>query len=182
MARRTRRARYRGYAEEAGVDPARGTETFAEVLLDVDTPRWAGAQFRLRAGKALSRRFKGVVLHRRAGGTQRVACEGERRYRRVLLDVLGGGNALAVRAEEAEEAWRIVMPVLDAWAAGEVPLEDYAAGRRGRRGSRGRPAQVSCTRCWGSRRSRRTARRARIPPGRRGAAPARTWAPRPSPN
>ena len=132
MPTRTRRARYHGYAEEDGVDPARGTETFAEVLLDVDTPRWRGARFRLRAGKALAENFKGIVLHRRAGHTQRFACEDEvGAYRSVLLDVLGGGSALAVHADEAEEAWRIVMPVLDAWAAGEVPLEDYAAGSAG---------------------------------------------------
>ena len=132
MALRTRRARYAGYAEEDGVDPARGTETFAEVLLDVDTPRWAGTPFRLRAGKALAATFQGVVLHRRSSGPQRVACGGEvEAYRRVLLDLLGGGSARAVSAEEADEAWRIVMPVLDAWAAGDVPLKDYAAGSAG---------------------------------------------------
>jgi glucose-6-phosphate 1-dehydrogenase len=102
------------------------------VLLGVDTPRWAGARFRLRAGKALLADFKGVALHRRGDAVQRFACEDEvGAYRRVLLDVLGGGNTLAVHAGEAEEAWRIVMPVLDAWAAGEVPLEDYAGGSAG---------------------------------------------------
>ena len=65
--RRTQRARYDGYVEEEGVDPARGTETFAEVLLELDTPRWSGTRFRLRAGKALARTRKGVVLHRRPG-------------------------------------------------------------------------------------------------------------------
>jgi glucose-6-phosphate 1-dehydrogenase len=49
----------------------------------------------------------------------------------VLRDVLSGGTALAVRGDEAEEAWRIVTPVLDDWAAGRVPLEEYAAGSDG---------------------------------------------------
>jgi glucose-6-phosphate 1-dehydrogenase len=59
----SRRARYRAgeidgrrlpaYAEEAGVDPARGTETLAEIVVAVDTWRWAGVPFRLRSGKAL---------------------------------------------------------------------------------------------------------------------------------
>ena len=132
MVRRTRRARYSGYAQEDGVDPGRGTETFAEVLLDLDTPRWEGTPFRLRAGKALAARCKGVVLHRHDSGVQRIACGGEvDAYVRVLSDLLGGGSALAVGAEEAEEAWRIVTPVLDAWAAGVVALEDYPAGSSG---------------------------------------------------
>jgi glucose-6-phosphate 1-dehydrogenase len=60
----SRRARYSAgeidgrrlpsYADEEGVDPARKTETFAEVVLAVDTWRWAGVPFRLRSGKALS--------------------------------------------------------------------------------------------------------------------------------
>lgn len=43
------------YAAEAGVDPARVTETFAEVVLFVDDDRWRAVPFRLRTGKALGR-------------------------------------------------------------------------------------------------------------------------------
>jgi glucose-6-phosphate 1-dehydrogenase len=43
------------YVNEPGVDPARGTETFAEVTVFVDNDRWRGVPFRLRTGKALSR-------------------------------------------------------------------------------------------------------------------------------
>jgi len=59
----SRRARYTAgdvdgrrlpsYVDEEGVDPARGTETLADVVLTVDTWRWAGVPFRLRSGKAL---------------------------------------------------------------------------------------------------------------------------------
>ncbi|MFP5319825.1 MAG: glucose-6-phosphate dehydrogenase [Acidimicrobiia bacterium] len=41
------------YGEEPGVDPARRTETLAEVTLFVDSDRWRGVPFRLRTGKAL---------------------------------------------------------------------------------------------------------------------------------
>jgi glucose-6-phosphate 1-dehydrogenase len=41
------------YADEDGVDPERKTETLAEVVLAVDTWRWAGVPFRLRSGKAI---------------------------------------------------------------------------------------------------------------------------------
>ena len=69
----TRRARYSAgrvgdhqvpaYADEEGVDPARRTETFAEVKLELDNWRWAGTIFRLRTGKALRRDRKEVAVH-----------------------------------------------------------------------------------------------------------------------
>ena len=59
----SRRARYTAgdidgrrvpsYTDEDGIDASRGTETFAEVVLAVDTWRWAGVPFRVRSGKAL---------------------------------------------------------------------------------------------------------------------------------
>ena len=36
------------------------------------------------------------------------------------------GNTLSVRGDEAEQAWRIVTPVLQGWAEGRVRLEEYA--------------------------------------------------------
>jgi len=69
---RTRRARYLAggidgrdvpaYVDEPGVDPARRTETFAEVELELDSWRWSGTTFRLRSGKALARDRKQVVV------------------------------------------------------------------------------------------------------------------------
>ena len=49
-------------------------------------------------------------------------------YAHVLLGALGGDPTLSVRGDEAEEAWRIVEPVLDAWREGKVPLLEYPAG------------------------------------------------------
>jgi glucose-6-phosphate 1-dehydrogenase len=59
----SRRARYSAgkigrralpaYASEPGVDPARQTETLAEITVAVDTWRWAGVPFVLRSGKAI---------------------------------------------------------------------------------------------------------------------------------
>lgn len=49
-------------------------------------------------------------------------------YGRVLLDVLTGGRNLSIRADEAEESWRVVEPVLAAWASGAAPLVEYPAG------------------------------------------------------
>lgn len=184
MASLTRRARYGAgrvgdravpaYADEDGVEPQRGTETFAEVVFSLESPRWTGTRFVLRAGKALRRRrkevvvrfrpvagppFRGekaadelrigvdgpedVVLHlvgRHAGAAADLASltlsgtppsSGLPAYAHVLADVLSAGSTLSVRGDEAEEAWRVVAPVLQAWADGRVPLEEYPAGSGG---------------------------------------------------
>jgi glucose-6-phosphate 1-dehydrogenase len=171
---RTRRARYTagtltgtgstggqavpGYADEDGVNPARGIETYAELVLELDAPRWTGTRFVLRTGKAVGTPRKGIALHFRTAApacnprdAERVAADrlwieldapeesrhpgvqvtspGERTaYGRVLTDVLSGGSRLSVSGEEAEEAWRIVDPVLQAWGEGAVPLLEYPAG------------------------------------------------------
>src|SRR5262249_7914440 len=47
------RGQYAGYREEPGVAPASSVETFAAVRLRIDTWRWAGVPFYIRAGKHL---------------------------------------------------------------------------------------------------------------------------------
>jgi len=48
------RGQYRGYREEAGVDPASDVETYAAMELHLDSWRWAGVPFYIRAGKHLA--------------------------------------------------------------------------------------------------------------------------------
>ena len=149
------------YADEEGVEPDRGTETFAEVVLELDAPRWRGTRFVLRAGKALAaRRKEAVVRFRatepdRAPSCLRIGIDGPfdvavqltglapmtltgpppasdvPPYGHVLLDLLDGGSTLSVRGDGAEEAWRVVEPVLAAWREQRVPLEEYPAGSDG---------------------------------------------------
>ena len=52
-------------------------------------------------------------------------------YGHVLVDLLAGEGDLSLGAGEAEEAWRVVTPILRRWAAGAVPLESYPAGSTG---------------------------------------------------
>jgi glucose-6-phosphate 1-dehydrogenase len=47
------RGQFRGYRNEAGVAADSHVETFAAVRLSVDTPRWAGVPFYIRAGKRM---------------------------------------------------------------------------------------------------------------------------------
>jgi glucose-6-phosphate 1-dehydrogenase len=174
VASRTRRARYRGYVDEDGVTPEHGTETFAEVVLELESWRWSGTRFRLRTGKALGQDRKEIVVRFRpvphrfdevqapAPNLLRFGLQPEGlsleltgtgpgatlslvplvlsaelqppelpAYGRILLDVLRGEATLSIRADEAEESWRIVTPVLDGWSRNLAPLEEYAAGSRG---------------------------------------------------
>ena len=146
------------YTAEEKVDPARCTETFAELTLEVGTARWAGTRFVIRAGKALRERRKDIVIRfrDRARSELRMGIDGPEdlsgaragadaprvlrappppsklpAYARVLRDLLSRRCTLSVRGDEAEASWRVVEPVMRAWAAGAVPLEEYAAGSDG---------------------------------------------------
>ena len=50
------------YVDEQGVDPARNTETLAEVIVEIDNLRWAGVPIRLRSGKALGQARKEILV------------------------------------------------------------------------------------------------------------------------
>jgi glucose-6-phosphate 1-dehydrogenase len=60
-------------------------------------------------------------------------------YGRLLLDVLNGNAALSIRGDEAEQAWRVVAPVLSAWSKDLVPMLEYPAGSQGPGAGAGSP-------------------------------------------
>ena len=186
--RHSRRARYTAgsvegrpvpdYTREPGVDPARGTETLAEIEVEIANARWAGVPFVLRSGKSLGGVRKRAIVHWRPPAHVPDGFRGHDTADRFVIDFkpdgfelhlttngkgepftleqtvlrgeLGGGQLLpygevlgaildadprlAVRGDAAEECWRIVEPVLEAWRADAVPLEEYEAGSRGPRG------------------------------------------------
>jgi glucose-6-phosphate 1-dehydrogenase len=188
VATRTRRARYGAgrvgdrdiprYVDEDGVTPEHATETFAEVVLELDSWRWSGTTFRLRTGKALATDRKEIVVrfrpvphhpfdrpHGPSPNLMRFGFEPEGlsleltgtgpgatlslvplvmsaelqppelpAYARILLDVLGGDTTLSIRGDEAEQAWRIVTPVLEGWSSNLAPIEEYDAGSHGPEG------------------------------------------------
>lgn len=51
------------YAKEKGVDPARGTETLAQLTVQVANNRWSGVPFVLRSGKALGAARKQIIVY-----------------------------------------------------------------------------------------------------------------------
>jgi glucose-6-phosphate 1-dehydrogenase len=68
----SRRARYTAgtidgrklpaYTDEPGVDPARDTETLAELTVEIDNWRWAGVPITLRSGKALGTKRREILV------------------------------------------------------------------------------------------------------------------------
>jgi len=164
------------YIDEPDVDPSRDTETLAQLLLQVDTPRWQGVPFVLRSGKAIGDPRREVAVHFRRSaaptgldapedgadtvlrmslkggevgldlivtgaddvdGLRRIGLEASpgtatlSAYAQVLAGLLQENTLLSVRGDIAEQCWRIVTPVVTAWAAGESPLEEYEAGSAG---------------------------------------------------
>jgi glucose-6-phosphate 1-dehydrogenase len=59
------RGQVEGYLKEPGVDPASTVETFAAIRLHVDTWRWQGVPFYIRAGKCLPVHATEVVVRLR---------------------------------------------------------------------------------------------------------------------
>lgn len=52
-------------------------------------------------------------------------------YGEVLRHIFDGNQLLAVRADISEESWRVFEPVLAAFDADEVPMDEYPAGSSG---------------------------------------------------
>ena len=54
-------------------------------------------------------------------------------YERLLLDAMVGDPTLFIRADEVDQAWRLVQPILDVWSDDLTPLAPYEAGSWGPR-------------------------------------------------
>jgi glucose-6-phosphate 1-dehydrogenase len=52
-------------------------------------------------------------------------------YERLLLDALAGEASLFTRADEAETAWSLIDPILEAWDSQKTPLAVYESGSWG---------------------------------------------------
>jgi len=52
-------------------------------------------------------------------------------YERLIMDAMRGDATLFTRDDEVEAQWRIIDPILEAWASGRQPVAEYAAGSQG---------------------------------------------------
>ncbi len=160
------RGQFIGYRNERGVAPHSEVETYAAMRLEIDTERWRGVPFYIRAGKylpitctevvvrlrrpaasyqdlhlkpnalrlrispeilfALSMNVLGADEQHPGQSVEMVACRQQNAdertaYERVLGDAVKGDATLFARQDYAEEAWRIVDPVLQAG----TPVHEY---------------------------------------------------------
>ena len=133
-----------------------GPETFATLALRSEMPRWRDVRFFLRAAKGVdeSRRHVEFRLAGQPGGpsppfvrlevlTGRLAigavgvgaplefaisADAESASTRLLRAALAGDDTFTLSAEEPEEAWRIVEPMLQAWEESDGPMLTYEVG------------------------------------------------------
>jgi len=166
------RGQFRGYKSEKGVAQDSKTETFAALRLEINSWRWQGVPFYIRAGKSLPVTCTEMLIRLRRPPTifpadglkpnhlrfrispdvtiaqsmmmksrdsemsgdevELVALDGTHpnemdAYERVLHDAMAGDATLFAREDYAEEAWRIVDPVLKAG----TPVYEYEPGTWG---------------------------------------------------
>ena len=82
-----------GFLEEDGMNPNSVTETFAAMRLDINTRRWAGVPFYLRAGKRLGRRVTEIAVVFKRAPQQLFAADQTAEL---------GQNALVIRVQPDE--------------------------------------------------------------------------------
>jgi glucose-6-phosphate 1-dehydrogenase len=79
------RGQFRGYRSERGVAPDSRMETFAALRLEVDSWRWTGVPFFIRAGKLLPVTCTEVVVRLRRAPKIFAACPGAPNYVRFRI-------------------------------------------------------------------------------------------------
>ena len=104
-------------------------------LPDYVLQRWPGVESNaLRVGLMEPYVRLGTTLNGPERST--VTCDLEARsaaprfsaYANLVSQMLQREPTLFIRGDEAEEAWRIIDPVVQTWSDGKVPLQEYAAG------------------------------------------------------
>ncbi len=118
------RGQYAGYLDEPGVAPGSDTETFAAVRLEVDSWRWAGVPWIIRAGKGLASTVTEAVV------------EFARPPRPLFADADSrpGPNRMTFRTKPAEEITVSMQAKIPGSAMVSGPIElhlqhDRATGR-----------------------------------------------------
>jgi glucose-6-phosphate 1-dehydrogenase len=129
------RGRFRGYLKEPGVKPDSTTETFAAVRLAINSWRWQGVPFYIRAGKALPVSCTEVMLRLKRPPTIFKSCvTGPNHYRfRVSPDVTVALGATVMDNAERDVGQCVELtlshhPTADEMDAYERVLGDAMAG------------------------------------------------------
>jgi len=96
------RGQFRGYRSEKGVAPNSQVETFAALRLDVNSWRWQGVPFYIRAGKCLPVTCTEIVVRLRRPPTVFPTCTPARNYFRFRIspEVMGAIGLTTMDPEE----------------------------------------------------------------------------------
>ncbi|ROP48461.1 MULTISPECIES: glucose-6-phosphate dehydrogenase [unclassified Rathayibacter] len=114
------------YVDEPDVDQEAGTETLAQLLLQVDTPRWAGVPFVLRSGKAIGDPRHEVAVHFRAATPPRGLAGADDGAGTVLrMSLKGGDVSLDLLVNSADDLTDLERTTLQA-QPGAATLDPYA--------------------------------------------------------
>src|SRR6266481_3047586 len=96
------RGQFRGYLKEKGVAPDSKVESFAALQLNVDSWRWQGVPFYIRAGKSLPVTCTEIVVRLRRPPTVFPSCTPAQNYFRFRIspEVTGAFGLTVMDAEE----------------------------------------------------------------------------------
>jgi glucose-6-phosphate 1-dehydrogenase len=129
------RGQFRGYLQEKGVAPDSKTETFAALQLEVDSWRWKGVPFYIRAGKNLPSTCTEVVARFRIPPTMVREGNAPRNHLRFRISpemtIALGANVMAPGEQLSSEAVEIIAsshPGAQEMDAYERVLGDAMAG------------------------------------------------------
>jgi len=75
------RGQFQGYRDEPGVNPTSDVETFAAVRLEIDSWRWSGVPFLIRAGKRMPMTATEVFVKLRKPPLTKTGAEGRNYFR-----------------------------------------------------------------------------------------------------
>ncbi|HSX32232.1 MAG TPA: hypothetical protein VLF43_03150 [Candidatus Saccharimonadales bacterium] len=124
------RGQYEGY-KQAVNNPHSTVETYVQLGLISDDPRWQGVPICLTTGKALARKCTEVrIVHTHGEDTvfSDDGTQGDDPYGRVFLDALASKRALFTSSDEVLESWRILQPIQHAWSMASDDLVYYVPG------------------------------------------------------
>jgi glucose-6-phosphate 1-dehydrogenase len=129
------RGQFRGYRSEKGVAPTSTVETFAAVRLEIDSWRWQGVPFYIRAGKCLPVTCTEVVARLRQPPTMYHGFDLEPNYCRFRISpdvaIAIGANVIATGSETKSQTAEMLgtqLPRADEMDAYERVLGDAMHG------------------------------------------------------
>ena len=129
------RGQFRGYRDEKGVAPNSQTETFAALRLEIDSWRWKGVPFYVRAGKSLPVTCTEIVVRLRRPPTMYANLPLNQNYFRFRISpditVAFGLNVMSPVEETVGDAVEILgsrLPHAEEMDAYERVLSDAMAG------------------------------------------------------